>query len=192
MMHAHLNYVVIVSPPFTPSATAASATVRDFVAASATPPSGDITKVTVIDLDNKFVAYSGTFTAGVREVFSTSGQVYILANDGKASLYMRTWMFTTCAYLPLSNWQLSCLEEKRTPAKLELLYRRSEYQLALNLAQTQRLDESSVADIHRQYGDALYAKGNYDGAMQQFVQTIGHVQPSYVIRKVGAFFLGLA
>ncbi len=65
-----------------------------------------------------------------------------------------------------------------------MLYRRGLYQVALGLAATQQLDESSVADIHRQYGDHLYTKGNYDGAMQQFVQTIGHLQPSYVIRKV--------
>ena len=87
MVHAHLNYVVIVSPPFAPSAVSTSATVRDFVAAAATPPTDDITKVTVLDLDNKFVAYSGTFNAGVREVFSASGQIYILTNDGKASSY---------------------------------------------------------------------------------------------------------
>jgi hypothetical protein len=65
-----------------------------------------------------------------------------------------------------------------------MLYSRSLYVLALNLAKTQGLDEASVADIHRQYGDHQYAKQDYDGAMQQFVQTIGHLQPSYVIRKV--------
>jgi vacuolar protein sorting-associated protein 11 len=79
--------------------------------------------------------------------------------------------------------QLSCLEEKPTSAKLDMLYRRSLHLLALNLAKTQGLDESSVSDIHRQYGDHLYSKADYDGAMQQFVQTIGHLQPSYVIRK---------
>jgi Tfp pilus assembly protein PilF len=46
------------------------------------------------------------------------------------------------------------------------------------------LDEASQADIHRQYGDNLYTKGDYDNAMQQYVKTIGHLQPSYVIRKV--------
>jgi vacuolar protein sorting-associated protein 11 len=65
-----------------------------------------------------------------------------------------------------------------------MLYRKSLYTLALNLAKTQNLDETNVADIHRQYGDHLYSKADYDGAMQQFVQTIGSVQPSYVIRKV--------
>ena len=65
-----------------------------------------------------------------------------------------------------------------------MIYRKSLYGLALNLAATQNLDEASQADIHRQYGDSLYTKGDYDGAMQQYVQTIGHLQPSYVIRKV--------
>jgi Tfp pilus assembly protein PilF len=67
-----------------------------------------------------------------------------------------------------------------------MLYRKSFYPIALNLAKTQQLDESSVADIHRQYGDHLYSKADYDGAMQQFIQTIGHLQPSYVIRKVSS------
>jgi hypothetical protein len=79
---------------------------------------------------------------------------------------------------------VSCLEEIPTSAKLEMLYRKSLYVLALNMAKSQRLDESSVADIYRQYGDHFYSKGDYDGAMAQFVKTIGWTQPSYVIRKV--------
>lgn len=58
------------------------------------------------------------------------------------------------------------------------------YTISLSVARTQGLDQSSVADIHRQYGDHLYTKGDYDGAMQQFIKTIGYLQPSYVIRKV--------
>lgn len=65
-----------------------------------------------------------------------------------------------------------------------MLYKKSLYLIALNLGKTQNLDDASVADIHRQYGDHLYSKGDYDGAMRQFVKTIGNVQPSYVIRKV--------
>ena len=77
-----------------------------------------------------------------------------------------------------------CLEEKSTGDKLDMIYRKSLYGLALNLAATQNLDAASQADIHRQYGDHLYTKGDHDGAMQQYVKTIGHLQPSYVIRKV--------
>ena len=82
-IHTHRNYIVIVSPPFTPSASAASATVRNFVAKNVAPPGSDITKVTVFDPENKFVAHSGTFTEGVRELFSAWGKLYVLSNDGK-------------------------------------------------------------------------------------------------------------
>ncbi|CAL1708669.1 unnamed protein product [Somion occarium] len=160
-VHTHRNYLVMVSPPFSPSASAASATVRNFVTRS-TDANAEITKVTVLDLENKFVAFSSTFTDGVREIFLASDEVYLLSNVGK----------------------LTCLEEKPTSTKLSMLYAKSQFLLALNLAKTQGLDSSSVADIHRQYGDHLYNKADYDGATQQYVKTIGHVQPSYVIRKL--------
>lgn len=65
-----------------------------------------------------------------------------------------------------------------------MLYRKSLYPLALSVARSQNLDESTVAGIHQQYGDHLYLKGDYDGAMQQYIKTIGQLQPSYVVRKV--------
>ena len=40
-----------------------------------------------------------------------------------------------------------------------------------------------MAEIQRRYGDHLYAKHDYDAAMTQYVATIGHMEPSYVIRK---------
>lgn len=160
-VHTHLNYLVIVSPPFFPTASSASATVRNFVAKNQPSDRTDISKVTIFDIENKFVAYSGTFVEGVRAVISEWGNIYVLTNDGK----------------------LTCLEEKSTPEKLDILYRKNLYNLALNIASTQELDESSVADIRRQYGDHLYTKGDYDGSMQQYVKTIGFLQPSYVIRK---------
>ena len=82
-MYAHTNYLVIISPPFTPTATSASATVRNFVARGQPQPNADITKVTVFDPENKLVAFSGTFVQGVREVVSQWGDIYILSNDGK-------------------------------------------------------------------------------------------------------------
>ncbi|KAG6841392.1 hypothetical protein C0991_011556 [Blastosporella zonata] len=166
-IYSHLNYLVIVSPPFVASAASASATVRNFAARTPDYSGSDITKVTIFEPENKYVAYSGTFDHDVREVISQWGQIYVLTSDGN----------------------LFCLQEKSTATKLDLLYRKSLYSLALSLAKTQQLDEASVADIHRQYGDHLYLKGDYDNAMQQFVQTIGHLQPSYVIRKVHAFAL---
>lgn len=152
-IYTHRNYIVIVSPPFTPSASAASATVRNFVAKSGGPSGSDITKLTVFDPENQYVAHSGTFTEGVREVFSALGKLYALSNDGKVRI--------NSALLGVKNGltafsQLLCLEEKPTSEKLDMLYRKGLYTLALNIAETQKLDEAHIADIHKQYGDHLY------------------------------------
>jgi vacuolar protein sorting-associated protein 11 len=78
----HQGYLVIVSPPIAAVPSAASATVRRF-AMRAPEPVGEVTKVTVFDLENKFVAYSGAFSDGVRNVVSVFGSVYILSNSGQ-------------------------------------------------------------------------------------------------------------
>lgn len=57
--------------------------------------------------------------------------------------------------------------------------------LAINLSRSSGLDEEQIAEIYKKYGDHLYDKADFDGAMSAFIKTIGIVQPSYVIRKVG-------
>ncbi|KAG8904399.1 hypothetical protein FRB99_001821 [Tulasnella sp. 403] len=163
-IYSHKTYIVIVSPPFTPKPSNASATVRNYVARTGDTTSvaeQDISKVTVFEAENKFVAFSGPFKEGVRDVMFRKGEIYVLTNDG----------------------QLFHIEEKPTSVKLDTLFRQSRFLLAISLAKTEGVDESGIADIHRQYGDHLYAKGDDDGAMQQYVKTIGYLQPSYVIRK---------
>ncbi len=38
--------------------------------------------------------------------------------------------------------------------------------------------------IYRRYADYLYSKGDFDGAMQQYLTAIENTEPSQVIRKV--------
>lgn len=153
--------LVIVTPPFMPSLASNSATVRSRAAASL-PPSGDISRVGIFDLSLNIVTHSSAVDTGVREVFCEFGEVFVLANDGS----------------------LLRLSEKSTPAKLELLYGRGLFLLAVSMARSAGCDDAEVADIKKRYGDHLYAKGDFEGAMAQFMQTVGFVQPSYVIRKV--------
>jgi vacuolar protein sorting-associated protein 11 len=97
----HRNYLVIVSPPFSPSISAPSATVRNF-AAKANDSHTDISKVVVFDLENKFVAYSGTYTDGIRDIFSSEGQIYLLSNDGKVCTSLvtfRLWLIESSYYV---------------------------------------------------------------------------------------------
>ena len=51
------------------------------------------------------------------------------------------------------------------------------------IARSNQYDTYGLKDIYRQYGDHLYAKRDYTGAIENYVKTTGHLEPSYVIRK---------
>ena len=53
-----------------------------------------------------------------------------------------------------------------------------------SLAKSQQYDQEGLIDIFTQYGDHLYSKGDHDGAIDQYIKTIGKLEASYVIRKV--------
>lgn len=99
-IHTHLNYLVIVSPPFFPNAaTANGATMRNFVATTQLSDRTDVSKVTIFDLENKFVAYSGPFAEGVRAIVSEWGHIYVLTNDGKVSAALPQIKRATISFL---------------------------------------------------------------------------------------------
>ncbi|XP_062869801.1 vacuolar protein sorting-associated protein 11 homolog [Trichomycterus rosablanca] len=116
--------------------------------------------LTIYDLDNKFIAYSAAF-GDIVDVLAEWGSFYVLTRDGK--------MFM--------------LQEKDTQTKLEMLFKKNLFVMAINLAKSQHLDNDGLSEIFRQYGDHLYIKGDHDGAIQQYIRTIGKLEPSYVIRK---------
>ena len=53
-------------------------------------------------------------------------------------------------------FQLYRLEEKDTPTKLEILFKKNLYLLAINLAHSQKYDDASISEIFKKYGDHLY------------------------------------
>lgn len=44
-------------------------------------------------------------------------------------------------------------------------------------------DGNVLADIHRRSGDQLYGKHDFAGAVAEYCETAGHLEPSYVIRR---------
>ena len=168
------HHLVIVSPPF----------------AKPDDPKKEVARLVIFDLDNKLIAYSGNFDGGIRKVWiessaepsSSLARICVLNDEGT----------------------LTRLEEKPLRSKLDVLFRKSLFLLAINLAKTyqQALLQAGgakagsvgverakaidpiLADIHRRYAEHLYSKGDFEAAMNQFVKTIGWTQPSYVIRKV--------
>lgn len=87
----HKGYIVITSPPFVPTAGSASGTVRRFIAAgksgnvTAGASVGDISKVVIFDIENKYIAYSNTFRETVKDVFSCWGRLFVLTNESTVS-----------------------------------------------------------------------------------------------------------
>jgi hypothetical protein len=115
---------------------------------------------TIYDLKNKFIAFSASFSE-ISHVVCEWGSIFLFT-EGK---------------------KLFQLTEKDTQTKLESLFKKNLYSIAINLAQAQQFDYALIIDIFRKYGDHLYGKGDYDGAIGQYLRTIGRLEPSYVIRK---------
>jgi hypothetical protein len=89
--------------------------------------------VNIYDMKNKFTAFMGQFN-NVTHVINEWGMIFILTSEGKA-------------------FQLT---ETDTQSKLEALFKKRDYPLAINIASTNQYDYNSIVDIYRQYGNYIY------------------------------------
>eukprot|EP00756_Hemistasia_phaeocysticola_P036682 Hpha_TRINITY_DN16655_c0_g5::TRINITY_DN16655_c0_g5_i1::g.179854::m.179854/K20179/VPS11, PEP5; vacuolar protein sorting-associated protein 11 len=98
------------------------------------------------------------------------GSIFVLSqNDGETSNV---------------NQRLAQFEEKDMQTKLQLLVKKSHFELAIKLAQSMDCERHLVVDMHRQYGDSLFSKKmDYKSAVDQYIHTIGSLEPSYVIQQ---------
>ena len=67
-----------------------------------------------------------------------------------------------------------------------VIYSLFHFVMCFSLAKSQQYDQDGLIDIFTQYGDHLYSKGDHDGAIDQYIKTIGKLEASYVIRKVSS------
>ncbi|XP_076042625.1 vacuolar protein sorting 11 isoform X2 [Oratosquilla oratoria] len=118
------------------------------------------TSITVYDLTNKLIALS-TRVKTLAGIVSEWGGLYVVTQD-PVILYF---------------------SEKDLQSKFELLFKKNQFDIAISLAKTQCCDQEEVVEILRQYGDWLYSKGDHAAAMDQYIKTIPHLEPSYIIKK---------
>uniref|UniRef100_A0A6B2EKS8 Vacuolar protein sorting-associated protein 11 homolog n=1 Tax=Phlebotomus kandelakii TaxID=1109342 RepID=A0A6B2EKS8_9DIPT len=116
--------------------------------------------LTVIDIQNKFIVFSTPI-------------------DPVAAILVE---FGTC-YVITKAKEVLHLDEKDLQSKLNLLFKKNLYDIAVRIAKSSQYDSEGLAEIFRQYGDHLYSKGDYPGSVEQYVRTVGFLEPSYVIRK---------
>jgi hypothetical protein len=92
-------------------------------------------------------------------------------------------------FVVASSGSVHKLAEKDLSKKMELLFKRNMYPVAINLAKSQQVGAREVAEIYKEFGDYLYSIGDFEGAVKQYVETIKdgrtYIEPSYVIRKFG-------
>ena len=116
--------------------------------------------VTIFDVQNKIICFSAPVKSLI-SICAEWGTVLLISADGK----------------------IIQLVEKDLQSKLQILFKKNFYDVAIKLARSQNLGKEGLVDIFRQYGDHLYEKGDHSGAIDQYEKTIGCLEPSYVIRK---------
>ncbi|KAJ3221469.1 Vacuolar protein sorting-associated protein 11 [Clydaea vesicula] len=154
------------------------------------------TYLSIYDLKNKFIAYVGNFPLNEGE-----------ANGSPIFAVIGEWGEL---FVITKNKRIFRLKEIDLSSKLEILFKKNMYGLAIaivtslqgenNINSIQKTSENielqeltstanfsgdygTVVEICRRYGDWLYLKGEFDAAIQQYLKTIGYLEPSYVIRK---------
>ncbi|CUG93602.1 clathrin-like protein, putative [Bodo saltans] len=79
--------------------------------------------------------------------------------------------------------RITRLTEEETQSKLEQLFSKECYDIAKKMAKKATAgDAGQQLSIAKKYGDHLYAKGKFSEAIDQYIEAIGQLEPSYVIR----------
>ncbi|RPB23097.1 hypothetical protein L211DRAFT_857828 [Terfezia boudieri ATCC MYA-4762] len=132
----------------------------------------DVTRFTIVDTEGKYLAAQEVVVGsggagGVRGVFELGDFLWVLGLDGKL------WRY----------------QEKDLTAKLNLLYACNLYLLAISLAsKSPSIEPQRLNSIFRKYADYLYAKQDFDGAMQWYIKALGD-EPSAEVSGVIKKFL---
>ncbi|KAF1989493.1 vacuolar protein sorting-associated protein 11 [Aulographum hederae CBS 113979] len=159
MISIFKDYLALISPP--QSNTVGKPSILRAFGGRQADDMFSTSNFTILDTDLKFIAHQEALSSQVRAMFAEWGDLFILTLDGKLFRY----------------------HEKTFQQKLEILYQRNLYDVAINLAQKSRLDVSQQNVIFRKFGDFLYQKQDYDTAMQMYLKAIDNTEPSQVIRK---------
>lgn len=159
MVSIFKDYVTLVSPPQATSVTRGTS-LRAFGTTQA-ENTFNTSSLIILHTDLKFIAQEETIPSQVKAIFKEWGDLFVLTLDGRIFRY----------------------HEKTFQQKLEILFQRNLYVLAINVAQKLGVDPLQQNVIYRKYGDYLYQKQDYDTAMQQYLRAIDNTEPSQIIRK---------
>ncbi|KAK1708111.1 vacuolar membrane protein [Colletotrichum lupini] len=163
LVSIYQDYVALVCPPSASTTDKGNDTMRRRFGGGGGAADALFNASTFILLepDLRVLGHTQSLISPFKAIFQIWGDLFVLTQDGKVNRY----------------------HEKSLQQRLEMLYQRNMYPLAIELAQKSRLDATQQSGIFRRFGDHLYQKADYDGAMVQYIKAIDTTEPSQVIRK---------
>ncbi|KAG5519427.1 hypothetical protein PMAC_002054 [Pneumocystis sp. 'macacae'] len=148
------NYIFILSLPYSTSMITTS------IANIGSHDILDISQLTIIDFENKFIAHLSNFEILFKTMFIEWGDVFIFSQE-----------------------RAFRIQEKPIAEKLEILFQKHSYSLAIDLALASGYDKIKINDIAIRYGDYLYDNDDFDNSMKQYINSIEQIKPSNIIKK---------
>ena len=124
--------------------------------------------VSIHDFQNKLTVFSQKYPQ-LLSLEVEDDDVYILAEE--------------TADIGGTTKQVHKLHEIEDNFKIRILIKEGLFAEAKQIAIASKFPEDVIAEISKKYADSLYNKKQYDDALKQYVTTIGHINPSYVIKR---------
>ncbi|KAJ3270632.1 Vacuolar protein sorting-associated protein 11 [Terramyces sp. JEL0728] len=168
---------------------------------AAKPPSEEAnsgTVLTIYDLKGKYIAFKDDFGRRIfdsraakaigeiiKHVIPDSNEIFVITEQNNAFRLRDIDLATKLDTLytkHLYNVAMNVVLQPPSDIQNVSKFKNSE-DLIESALQKSEDAAATIMDICKRYGDNLYAKGEFDSAMKQYMRTIGHLQPSYVIRK---------
>jgi hypothetical protein len=133
--------------------------------------------VDIYDATNKLVVFHLLLSPGHRAV-RAAGITTLPTHSSNGSLRSGR----SSAVVLTSGGSLVTLTEKVTSEKVFLLVQKNLYSAAIFVAYADPAYETvDITSLYLRHAEHLYRKGDYSGAIDQYIHTIGSLEPSHVI-----------
>ena len=150
----------------------------NYTLVASTDSKSDRDAVDIYDSTNKLVAFHLLLSPGHQAIKSAGvSTAQARTADGRLRGGRSSSVVLT------SGGFLISFTEKSTDDKVSLLVNKNMYSNAIAVAYSDAAVESSspmISNLYRKYAEHLYRKGDYGASIEQYINTIGMLEPSHV------------
>lgn len=85
--------------------------------------------------------------------------------------------------LILSDKSVLMFSEVENQTKVDRLCKKNRFQYAIQISNELNLGADTIANIHKLQGDYFYDSAKFEDSINEYIETIGFIEPSHVIQK---------